>query len=172
MLAQWIALALAGHAVAPAGSKATSFAEHASHRTSEANVQDLAGQWLDLGSARGLRSIHLDFIRADVVVQSSTSARLRLRIDVPDGARDLDGVSIRMEHGGAMIGLTDVYPAQTAYARMIECLPEIDGRGDFWIASSHLRVTVSAPVSLIVDGLVRDGTLRDERKSLSAFSPR
>lgn len=171
MLAQWIALALASHS-AGFDSKESFLHDRAIHRTSEARLGDLAGRWLNLGSASVIRSIRLDFIRADVVVQASTSDRIRIRIDRPDGARDLDGVTVRLDDKGATVGLSDIYPAQTAYARMIECLPQIDGRGDFWIASSHLRVTVSAPVSLLVDGLIRDGMLRDDRRSLIALSPR
>jgi hypothetical protein len=171
MLAQWIALALASHSLAADGT-VTPFADREAHRTSDASLRDMAGHWIDLGSAKDLRSLRLDFIRANVVVRRSASARIRLLLDMSDAAHDLDGVTIHVEHSAAAVELTDVYPAQTAYARMIECLPQIDGRGDFWIASSHLRVTVLAPVSFPVEGLVRDGTFHDERKSLIALSPR
>lgn len=171
MLAQWIALGLASQSVG-AGNGVIPFTDHTTHRTSEMRLPDLAGHWLDLGSVSDVRSIRLDFIRADVVVQASRSPRIRVRIDSPAAAHDLEDVSIRVERSGTSIELLDIYPAQTAYARMIECLPQIDGRGDFWMAASRLRVTVSAPVAVIVDGFVRDGNLRDNRRSLTALSPR
>ena len=108
-------------------------------------------------------TVQIDFIRADVTIVPSTDNRLVVTIvaegPVEDAARLWIDVT---EKDGAYV-LTDRFPRRSMLAFPSECLPPPDERGDFWLVSSKLRVTVAAPSGWRPHISVKEGRVRDLR---------
>jgi hypothetical protein len=107
--------------------------------------------------------VHIDLIRADVTVVPSDNGHVTVTIVAEGSAEDAARLWIDVTEKDGGYSLSDRFPRRSALAFSKECLPPPDERGDYWLVSTKLRVTVAAPTGSRPHISVVEGVLHDRR---------
>ena len=122
-------------------------------------------RWQWTGPSTHAALVRIDLARADVTILPSADNRLVVTIiaqgSVEDAARMW--IDVAEKDGGYI--LSDRFPLRSALALPKECLPPPDERGDFWLVSTKLRVTVAAPSGWLPRVSVSEGSVNDLRQT-------
>ena len=85
-----------------------------------------AATWTWNGPSADGRTITLDLVRAEVVIEPVVGPS-RIAIEAAESAASIEIVE---RDRAVLIG--DRYPERRAIASLAECLPPVDPRGDYW----------------------------------------
>ena len=108
-------------------------------------------------------AMRIDLIRADVTIVPSNDSHVAVMIVAQGPAEDAARLWIDVTQNGGGYVLSDRFPRRSALAFPKECLPPPDERGDFWLVSTKLRVTVAAPTGWQLRVSVTEGSVHDLR---------
>lgn len=116
-------------------------------------------------STRGA-AVRIDLIRADVTIVPSPDSHVAVTIIAEGSAEDAARLWIDLTEKDGGYVLNDRFPRRSALAFLKECLPPPDERGDFWLVSTKLRVTVAAPNGWLPHVSVSKGSVNDLRPTV------
>jgi hypothetical protein len=111
-------------------------------------------------------TVHIDLIRADVTIVPSNDSHVAVTIVVQGPAEDAARLWIDVTEKDGGYVLSDRFPRRSMFAFPKECLPPPDERGDFWLVSTTLRVTVAAPSGWLPRVSVTEGSVHDLRPTV------
>jgi hypothetical protein len=141
--------------------------ESAPTAAEEAVVIDAVRQskesWVWKEKATAIRAFELDLVRADIEILPSDDPAVELVMLTDHDSVYRPAVRLAISHSNGRYRIVDIYPARSANAGMIECLPPIDERGDFWRYPLALRVKLKVPRGMPVTVQTMAGTLIDRR---------
>lgn len=122
--------------------------------------------WRWTAPSTGDATVRIDLIRADVTIVPSNDSHVAVMIVAQGLAEDAARlwIDVTEKHGGYV--LSDRFPRRSALALPKECLPPPDERGDFWLVSTKLRVTVAAPSGWQPRVSVTEGSVHDLRPAV------
>ena len=125
--------------------------------TSQIPASEDQSFWTWTGASE-VQSIEIDLIRGNVTVVRREGQPV-IRIVRMLGAGRSAEVSIEATADGGVLTVRDRYPSDPTMT-WDECLPPIDGRGDFWNNSVRFDTTVWAPPATIITAKVKDGRVK------------
>jgi hypothetical protein len=111
-------------------------------------------------------TLRIDLIRADVTIVPSNDSHVAVTIVAQGSAEDAARLWIDVTEKDGGYVLSDRFPRRTMLAFPKECLPQPDERGDFWLVSTKLRVTVAAPSAWLSRVSVTEGSVHDLRPTV------
>jgi hypothetical protein len=143
---------------------ASSFAAHA-EPLAPSPAQGLPHWRWNAPSTRDI-TVHIDLIRADVTIVPSNGNHVAVTIVAQGPAEDAARlwIDVTEKDGGYVV--SDRFPRRSMLAFPKECLPPPDERGDFWLVSTKLRVTVAAPSGWLPRVSVTEGSVHDLRPTV------